>query len=41
MGAGQAAARSGAVPGALAAGLDAEGDELRADQARRCRRAEV
>ena len=35
MGAGQAVARSGAVPGALAARTDAEGDELRADQARR------
>ncbi len=35
MGAGQAVARSGAVPGALAARPDAEADELRADQARR------
>ena len=35
MGAGQAAARSGAVPGARAARPDAQGHELRADQARR------
>ena len=40
MAGGQAAARSGAVPAARAARIDAEGDELRADQASRRRRTE-